>query len=184
MDWDAIVLAGGRAERMGGADKGAVDVAGRSLLARTLDAVRAARHVVVVGDGPVPDGIELAREDPPFGGPVAGVVAGLPSVNAAWTLVTACDHPYLDEAVPCLLAEREAGDGVVLESDEGRRQLVMMVRTSALRRAVGRLPQPHGVSMRALLEGLDLVGVRAGERAATDVDTPEDVTLAEGLADD
>lgn len=184
MDWDAIVLAGGRAERMGGADKGAVEVAGRTLLARTLEAVATARHIVVVGNGPVPDGVELVREDPPFGGPVAGVVAGLESVSADWTLVAACDHPYLDEAVPGLLAACDAGDGVVLESDEGRRQLVMVVRTSALRRAAGALFQPHGVSMRALLEGLELVGVRAGVRPAADVDTWEDVTLAEGLAND
>lgn len=184
MEWDAIVLAGGRAERMGGGDKAAVEVAGRSLMARTLEALGAARQVVVVGPGPVPAGVTLVREDPPFGGPAAAVGAGLAQVGAEWTLVAACDHPYLAEGVPLLLAGRDDGDGTVLESPDGRRQLVIVVRTDALRRAAARLRDLSGASMGALLHGLDLIPVAAGPRAATDIDTWDDVTSAEGQLDD
>ena len=90
-EFDAIVLAGGRGSRLGGVSKPGVTVGGRRLLDIALAAVASARQVVVVGDLPVPDGVRLTREDPPFGGPVAGVAAGfefLPE-HAPWTLLLA-----------------------------------------------------------------------------------------------
>jgi molybdopterin-guanine dinucleotide biosynthesis protein A len=81
---DLIVLAGGRGSRLGGAVKPAVEVAGRTLLSRVLDARPLARRVVIVGPtsaraaaGPEATGVLWALEDPPFGGPVAGIAAGL-----------------------------------------------------------------------------------------------------------
>ena len=73
---DLVVLAGGRGERLGGADKAALLVDGRTLLERVLD-VDLGGRVVVVGDTPVPDGVHRTLEDPPGGGPVAGIAAGL-----------------------------------------------------------------------------------------------------------
>ncbi|NJP68904.1 NTP transferase domain-containing protein, partial [Streptomyces spiramenti] len=44
--FDAVVLAGGAGRRLGGADKAAVRVGGRTLLDRVLTASRAARATV------------------------------------------------------------------------------------------------------------------------------------------
>jgi molybdopterin-guanine dinucleotide biosynthesis protein A len=83
---DAIILAGGRAERLGGVSKPDLVVGGRSLLATAIEAARAAgcARIVVVGppelDAP---GCTVVREDPPFGGPVAAVAAGLSAVPSA-----------------------------------------------------------------------------------------------------
>ena len=46
----AVVLAGGQAARLGGADKASIEVDGRTLLAHALDAVIDAAEVVVVGE--------------------------------------------------------------------------------------------------------------------------------------
>lgn len=46
---DAIVLAGGRASRMGGVDKPAIVVGGRSMLDAALSAVSDCTRIVVVG---------------------------------------------------------------------------------------------------------------------------------------
>ena len=51
--FSAVVLAGGTAARMGGADKAGIELGGRTLLQHALDAVVDAVEVVVVGD-PVP----------------------------------------------------------------------------------------------------------------------------------
>lgn len=87
---DLIVLAGGRGSRLDGAVKPAVEVAGRTLLSRVLDARTLARRVVVVGPesaraaaGPTATEVVWALEDPPFGGPVAGIAAGLAALAAA-----------------------------------------------------------------------------------------------------
>jgi len=60
--FDAIVLTGGAASRLGGADKPALEVGGTTLLERVLAAVADAGRIVVVGPArplsssrPVPD---------------------------------------------------------------------------------------------------------------------------------
>src|SRR4051794_41365337 len=74
----AVVLAGGRAARMGGQPKPQLDVGGRPMLAAVLAAVADAAPRVVVGPPqPVPPGVVVGREDPPRGGPLAAVRAGL-----------------------------------------------------------------------------------------------------------
>ena len=99
---DLIVLAGGRGSRLDGALKPAVEVAGRTLLSRVLDARPLAQQAVVVG--PVeaqPAAIDehgnavsviWALEDPPFGGPVAGLAAGLTAIEAAHNSARAKAH--------------------------------------------------------------------------------------------
>ena len=79
MRHDAIVLAGGTGRRLGGVLKPQVTVRGRRLLDHVLDATAQARRVVVVAPEtvPVPDGVVRTLEDPPHGGPVAGIAAGL-----------------------------------------------------------------------------------------------------------
>ena len=89
---DLIVLAGGRGSRLDGALKPAVEVAGRTLLSRVLDARPLVQHAVVVGPPKAqPAAIDAdgnavsviwALEDPPFGGPVAGLAAGLAALDA------------------------------------------------------------------------------------------------------
>ena len=81
---DLLILAGGRGERLGGQDKAALEVGGRSLLDRVLEgAGDLGGDVVVVGDTPVPAGVLRTLEDPPDGGPVAGIATGLAALDAA-----------------------------------------------------------------------------------------------------
>jgi molybdopterin-guanine dinucleotide biosynthesis protein A len=73
---DAIVLAGGGSTRFG-RDKLAAVVDGVTLLDRVLDAAAAAEQRIVVGSRrPAAGDVRWTREDPPGGGPAAGVVAG------------------------------------------------------------------------------------------------------------
>lgn len=82
----AVVLAGGRARRLDGAPKPLLLAEGRTLLARTLDALDAAgvarEDTVLVGpdslvERPEASGRRVVREDPPFTGPVAAIEAGV-----------------------------------------------------------------------------------------------------------
>ena len=75
--FSAVVLAGGVAARLDGADKASVELHGRTLLTWALDAVIDAGEVVVVGD-PVPTHrpVTFTREDPRHGGPVAALLTG------------------------------------------------------------------------------------------------------------
>ena len=178
-DFDAIVLAGGRGSRLGGVTKPGVTIGGRRLLDIALVAVSAARQVVVVGDLPVPDGVRLTREDPPFGGPVAGVAAGFELLDepAPWTLLLASDLPDAEAAVASLLRADPASEheGVcLLDADDRLQWLLGCYRTDALARRLGERGDPPLTAMYRLLEPLYLLGVQAGDASVADLDTPED----------
>jgi molybdopterin-guanine dinucleotide biosynthesis protein A len=191
--FDAVVLAGGRARRLGGVSKPAVDVAGRRLIDRTLDAAAGARAVVVVGPPDVaPPGVRVTREDPPGGGPVAGLAAGLAALpdGAPLVLVLACDLPRVAGASAALLdaagrAEREGADGAVLLDVAGRRQpLAAAYRRASLDAALARLPSGGaGAAMRDLVRELRLLDVPDDAGYAADVDTPDDLDRARSFAD-
>lgn len=89
--FDAVILAGGRSSRLAGEPKALLRYSGQSLLRRTLNSLRAARRIAVVGpdelrveleafiDAEPQTTVVLTREDPPFSGPAAGIGA---AVNA------------------------------------------------------------------------------------------------------
>ncbi len=185
--WDAIVLAGGRASRLGGVAKADLVVEGRSLLDRTLDAVAGAAAVVVVSDVEVPDAV-VVQESPRFGGPAAAIGAGLAEVRSPWVLIAACDYPFVAEAVGPLLDARPddgTADGVVAVDAGGRRQhLLCVVSTSALRDAVAAQETLTDLAVHRLLAPLVLTEIALPPRATVDVDTWHDREMAEERPDE
>lgn len=210
--WDAVVLAGGQGRRLGGVDKAAVTVGGRSLLDRVLGALAAVSppvgRIVVVGPerpGLVEGGVVLAREKPPGGGPVAGVAAGLAHVHAPLVAVLAVDMPFLSAAV---LSELRAavtsragvvgvpgvagGSGVaggtgqpdvaLLVDPDRRDQPLVAVWRSAALRAA--IPsRPAGAAVRALLAGRSVARVSSDALSCLDCDAESDVLAARAVAD-
>jgi molybdopterin-guanine dinucleotide biosynthesis protein A len=185
MDVDAVVLAGGRAQRLGGVDKVLLlDAEGVPLLSRALAAVAQARRVVVVGPdrdlaslgaGPL---VVQVREDPPFGGPAAAIAAALPLIESPWVLVLAGDQPRVGRGVAALLEAVQADpviDGAVLVDAEDRPQwLAACYHADALRAALVD-HETRDSAIGALLSGLRLASVPDRTGASDDVDTPADV---------
>jgi molybdopterin-guanine dinucleotide biosynthesis protein A len=175
--FDAVILAGGRARRMGGIDKPALEVGGTSLLRRAVDAAGAATRIVVVGPQRDLDvAVVWTQEEPPGGGPVAAVAAGLGSVSAEATIVLAADLPSIDAAaVGALMSGLGDGDAALAVDDSGRDQyLCAAYRTEALRANLTRLPQLSGAPMHSLVAGLRVARLQMGASVA-DIDTPEDL---------
>lgn len=177
----AIVLAGGRASRLGGADKPQLVVGGATLLDHAVDAVSWCDPIVAIGpSAPVRTEVIWARENPPFGGPVAAIAAGLAHVGRDEVCILAADIPRAVDAV-ALLRRHPSGDadGVCLTDEMGAPQwLVGRYRTAALRDALDALPDAgRGASIRSLVAGLRLDLVPAGDLAA-DVDTWDDLERA------
>ncbi|MFE6825149.1 NTP transferase domain-containing protein [Streptomyces sp. NPDC057690] len=183
---DAVVLAGGGARRLGGADKPGVRVGGRALLDRVLGACADARTTVVVADPrPTARPVRWAREDPPGAGPVAALDAGLRHTAADDVLVLSADLPFLAaDTVRRLLTALRAGaaEGVLLTDADGRDQpLVAAYRTAALRRELAVLTAGEGglagLPLRRLTAGLDLTRV-PDPVASFDCDTWDDIAAA------
>lgn len=184
MSYDAIVLAGGAAHRLGGADKPALRVGGRTLLDRVLDACRDARTTVVVGGRhPTTRPVRWTREDPPGTGPLAALDAGLRHTTAELVLVLSADLPFLDRDTVRTLLDGAAEDGAILRDATGRDQpLVAAYRAEPLRREIALLAAEHGtlggLPLRALTAELRLAPVTAQPMASFDCDTWDDLAAA------
>ncbi|MFN0282110.1 MAG: molybdenum cofactor guanylyltransferase [Kineosporiaceae bacterium] len=202
-----VVLAGGRSRRWNGLDKTAALLAGRPVLCHVVDGVRAAFGadvaVVVVGpddhaaaDAVGPDDVRWVREDPPGGGPVAGLAAGLAALPADVRVVgvIAGDVPFGAPALRRLTRElcgpadadpvdadpvdADRIDAVVGEDPQGRRQpLLGAYRLGPLRAAVAAGPTA-GRPVHAVLDALVVRTAPVDDRESLDLDTPADLAVA------
>jgi molybdenum cofactor guanylyltransferase len=188
-DWTVVVLTGGRSRRMG-RDKATLEVAGRTLLERTLQQVPADVPVVVAGPPLTLDrpGVTFVQEEPPGGGPVAGLDAALTAVTTPVVVVLATDLPFAGR-LPAELARSLRGsapdtDGILAAGPDGRaQQLCAAYRADALRHAIAANPPSAGAAMHRVLEHLRTSALSVGADATWDIDTPEDaLRLAELLA--
>ena len=175
MAFDAVVLAGGRASRLGGTDKPGLVVGARTLLASVVAAADSAgaQRIVVVGPArpELADRVAFVREDPPESGPVPALRRGLAQVCAPTVAVLAADLPFLRARhLRILLGALPAGSarptrptspagpggplsGVIMVDDGGRRQwLAGCWRTAVLRTA---MQAYSGNSLHGLLRPLE-----------------------------
>ncbi|SHL61062.1 Molybdopterin-guanine dinucleotide biosynthesis protein A [Actinacidiphila paucisporea] len=195
--YDAVVLAGGAASRLGGADKPALAVGGRMLLDRVLAACAVADRTVVVGPRrPTALPVRWTREQPAGGGPLPALAAGLAALTGAdrpaAVVVLAADLPFLAARTVTALVEELAGpgsgagayEGVVLTDPGGRDQpLAAAYLAEPLRREIALLGAEHGtlngLPLRLLTGELALrrIADPTGE-ASFDCDTWDDVAAA------
>ncbi len=191
-----LILDGGRARRMGGADKGLLPLAGRPMIAHAIERLApqvAALAVNANGDQArfATFGLPVVADDPPdFVGPLAGVLAGLEFAARArpalaYVATLPADTPFApSDFVARLHATRRATrSDIAVAISAGRTHHVAALWPVALgaplRRAVvdEGLRAAHGVAAR--------FGVAFAEWPAEPVDpfmnvnTPEELALAE-----
>lgn len=182
--YDAIVLAGGTARRLGGIDKPALEIGGRTLLDRALDAVADAARIVAVGPPRLTArDVTWCREEPVGGGPVAAIGAGLAQTSAPVVLVLAADLPWIAPAVPLLRAALPANGVALLVDPSGRvNHLAAAWRRDSLVAALAAVGDPHGAAVRSLVASGPQVLVPDIGGWGRDCDTWDD--LAEARAQD
>jgi molybdopterin-guanine dinucleotide biosynthesis protein A len=185
---DAVVLAGGRAARLGGIDKPAVQVRGRTLLTSVVTAAQEAGAAQIVVVGPEYAGLpaRFVREDPPRGGPFPALRRGLDELSrgegSGWVAVLAADLPFLRAAhLRALLAAADGRNGAVLADDGGYPQWLIGCWD---RRALSAAAAGYtGASLRGLMKPLDpapvVIGPAPGEPPPwLDCDTEADLRQA------
>ena len=205
----AIVLAGGASSRFG-SDKLAADLDGRPVLEHTVAALAAVASPIVLVLAPgatvpafagavaAPAAVLIARDPVAFGGPLAGLAAGLealaatpaPSASGSASgiaLVVGGDMPHLVPAVLRRLCDTLVADpalaAVTLQADPFS-ALPMAVRPSLVIDAARAIRDGSGRrSLRALLDAVPSAQVPAATwlaldpaaRTLRDIDTPADL---------
>lgn len=176
-----VVLAGGRATRLNGESKPDVLLGGGRLLDRVCGAVAVQLPgvpIVVVAPDSVATRHPRVSEEPPFGGPAAGLAAGLAALPAETdtAIVLSCDLENPVAAIRALLGAGIGADGTVLTDPEGREQwLVGRYRRGA---ALAVLTDADGRGLHATLGRLRLRRVAVPAPITADIDTPEALRLA------
>lgn len=189
--FNAIVLAGGGGRRLGGVSKSDLQIQGKRFLDQIISTLRAEgvpdERIVVVGPDSVdvPEGIALTFEDPPKGGPGAGIVAGLAALGyqpgdeptGDLALVTTCDAPFSAFARQALAKAVSAPDvdvAAVRDRSGVLQQLLAVYKVDPLLKAIEDAPATHNRAVKKLVAGLRFEPVEVEERAEIDVDTWED----------
>ncbi|WP_336135385.1 molybdenum cofactor guanylyltransferase [Natronomonas amylolytica] len=177
-----IVLAGGGSERFGPESKSLATVQDQPMIARIVDAVRAATSrtpLVAVGDSekrsvvdPVLSPPVRYRYDVEWGrGPLAGIAGAIDAVETDAVFVCGCDMPQLDpSAVEWLVdeyASRPAA-AIIPATDAGHHPLHAVYDCRALERYCSQ--QPSDLCLQRLVSELDATVVQ-------DQDAPDRVPL-------
>lgn len=163
-----------------GAEKAQVKVDGRRLIDRTLAALPPYEAAVVVSPFPLrlPEMARLRQtaEDPPFGGPVAGIHAGVRALDTELVGIIAVDAPrsgaLLPELSQALLREPGAHAAVTLATDGYLQPLCAVWRRAALVETLARTGTRDIAAKRLLAPPSRIVQV-LGDGNEQDYDTPE-----------
>jgi len=131
-DISAVILAGGRARRMDGEDKGLVELGGRPLLDYIISALRPQVGEILVNANrnlehyrafgyPV---VEDIMGD--FCGPLVGMATGMQATGKPWLLAVPCDSPFVPAQLAATLGHALVNEQAELSvaHDGGRMQPV------------------------------------------------------------
>lgn len=199
----AVLLAGGFGTRFDGEEKAIACVAGTPMIRRVADAIAPVVDDLVVNARPEQrdtiaaalDGLEVsyrfAFDDVPDRGPLAGIETGLDESEATYTLVVACDMPFVATDFVEVLFDRACGmdAAVPVERDvDGSwlQPLQAVYHTDAMGRATAQALDDGIDSPAAVVERLEYDRVVVSETDARraswtlrNVNTREDLHEAE-----
>jgi len=119
----AIMLAGGRGERLG-RDKATLELGGRTLFQRVSDLLSELSADIIVVVRPdkqldVPNA-RIVTDLEPYTGALAGIASGLAAARQAWSIVVACDMPFISlDLLRYLISLTPDQDVVVPQLDVG-----------------------------------------------------------------
>ncbi len=113
-----IILAGGRASRMGGINKAFIEVGGERLVDRTMRIYRSFFREIILSTNSPLEYLEfdarIVTDIHRGKGPLGGIHAGLLHANCEQVFVSACDMPYLSEGfIRHMIAQAKGYDLVV-----------------------------------------------------------------------
>jgi molybdenum cofactor guanylyltransferase len=165
----AAILAGGKARRMGGADKSQLRVGGRTILDRQLEALSGcvSRVMLVGGAAASLDDSQVAvvTDRTPDRGPLGGLDAALDAAGADAVLLLACDMPFVTAAwLGYLVRQLGSADAVVPRTERGYHPLCAVYAQSC-RLPVSRRVERQHLRMLDLLDELRVRTIEAAEMA-------------------
>ena len=193
-----VLLAGGRSERMGGADKTLIELGGKPLIAHAAGRLRPQVDRLVVnanGDAARLAFLELpvvTDADSGYSGPLAGVLAGMDwalanAPSARWIATVAVDTPFIpSDLVATLHAASGDATTIRLAASNGRMHQVIGLWPTDLRADLAAwLQSGPSKAVRDFLSTTPHIAVdfdtRAGLEPFFNINTPDELARARGM---
>lgn len=164
-----IVLAGGQGSRMGGADKGLVELHGLPLVEHVLGRLAPQVAGVIVSANRnldryralVPRVVTDAGPPGTYRGPLAGMRAGLAAAPTAWAAFVPCDTPQLPRNLVARLSEavNARGTAAAVARSQGRLQPVVCLLSTSLLPALDEYLAGGGAAVHRWLDSAGAVAV-------------------------
>ena len=134
-----IILAGGQARRMGGADKGLVEFNGTTMYERISRLLAPQVKEVLVNANRNHDRYQahgatvVADYLQGYLGPLAGIASGMMAASTTWVITVPCDGPFLNQDYVMRMASEVVDDTrIVVARDAVRLQPTYMLVETAL----------------------------------------------------
>ena len=124
-DITAVILAGGRGERMGGMDKGMLILHKKPLVQHVIDAIEPHVQEILINANRHLDyysgfGYPVIEDMfPGFAGPLAGILSSMHHIRTPWMLVAPCDVPGIpvDFVERLVEASERSASGIAVAHD-------------------------------------------------------------------
>lgn len=191
-----VIQAGGKSTRMGGRPKSLLELGGRRIIERVLDAVApAVADVLIVTNTPELYGflgVPMVADVYPDHGSLGGIFSGLAAAPGDAAFTVACDMPFLHREVARLVVSRAAEGDVVIPRVGQQLQTMHAVYGKAClapieaRLRVGRLKIVGFFDSVRVVE-IDEAAVarhRAPDVVFMNVNTPDELAHARALAEE
>jgi molybdopterin-guanine dinucleotide biosynthesis protein A len=194
-DFTVAINAGGKSTRMG-TNKALADVGGQSVIARVLAAVAGLgqRETLLITNTPADYvflGLPMHADIYPDSGSLGGIFTALSVSRSPYTLVIACDMPFVNSDLLRLMLAR-AGDGVdvVAPRVDGFPQALHALYSADCRAPIEASIRQGNLRIVPIIRGLRASYLDEAEYAAVDpdgtalmnVNTPEELEHARQIA--
>lgn len=191
-----LILAGGRAQRMGGIDKGLIPFHGKPLIESAISRLKPQVSTILINANrsitkyahhgyPV-----LMDETPDFSGPLAGFSVGLKHCKTPYLLTSPCDSPLLPEDLAQKMADELESNNLELvfassKEDDGKiwSQPVFCLMKSSLKDSIDSFLSKGDLKIdRWFKELRSGTVVFENPQAFANVNTPEELAVLEKIS--
>ncbi len=194
-DVTSIVFAGGLGTRLGGTKKALLDVGGKPIIKRILDAVAPLNGDIIVVDNDASlaglPGVRVVPDSETRAGVLTALHSGLSAAAGDLCVVVACDMPFLNTSLLDWLVDLAPSFDVVMPVTSGQMEPMHAVyRRAACLDAIGAALARGDKRMISYLSDVRVREVAEEELRALDpelrsffnVNTPEDLEWARSIA--
>ena len=186
-DVTAVILAGGMGRRVGGEDKGLIDLNGKPLIAHVIDAIAPQVDSLFINANRNIEHYEsfsypvISDRKEGFYGPLAGIDAAFAATDKPYLLCVPCDTPMLPLNLLSLLysALQNSEQAMAIASDAQRQHPVINLMNRSVHQSVMDKLEQNDLKLMKWIESVGYTSVDFSKQPQLlkNLNSPEDINL-------